>query len=230
MIDYSKLLYLPLDLPNPPNVTEEFSKAVDEDFLIDNYRNCRHLPIYKVDRQTGKSDYTEIGKQITALADWLENEIFTWADPGDVVIITTQPNKLNPSHIDCSPQKFASTIQHKFRYVFQGRIDTLHFEHASGITTPEHIDAPFIMSGKWPHHMLNTNNIKYTLALGAPWDPTLSDERYVKLLDRSYEKYHDLYLSYDGLQLRAGWTDLFEKGRGYEEQIEKYLDKDQVVW
>lgn len=228
-IDFSKLLYLPLDIPNPPNAVAEFSNAVDSDFLIDNYRNCKHLPIFKVDRKTNKYDYTEIGKNMPALADWLENEIFSWADRGDVVIITTQPNELNPSHIDCSPKKFANTIQHKFRYVCQGKIDTLNFEHSKGITTPEHIDASFIMSGKWPHHMLNTNNIKYTLALGAPWDPKLNDLRYVSLLEKSYEKYKRFYLSYDQMRLRENWVDLFEQNRGYEVEIEKYIDKDQVV-
>jgi hypothetical protein len=123
-IDFSKLLYLPLDIPNPPNVIDSFNRATDSEFLIDNYRNCKHLPIFKVDRKTGKYNYTTVGKDLTELADWLENEIFSWADPGDVVIITTQPNELNPSHIDCSPKKFANTIQHKFRYVYQGKIDT----------------------------------------------------------------------------------------------------------
>ena len=77
--------------------------------------------------------------------------------------------------------------------------------------------------------MLNTNNIKYTLALGAPWDPKLNDLRYVSLLEKSYEKYKRFYLSYDQMRLRENWVDLFEQNRGYEVEIEKYIDKDQVV-
>jgi hypothetical protein len=224
MIDFSKLLFLPLDIPPPPDVTRYFDIADNKDFLIDNYRNCRHLPIMTVNRKTGNYNYTNVGKEIPELVNWLETHIFNWADRGDVVIITTQPNELNPLHIDCSPEKFAKTIQHKFRYVFRGRIDTLHFEHNDGIVTPNHIDLPFVMSGKWPHYMLNGNNIKYTLALGAPWDPTLSDARYIQLLQRSYDLYKNYYKSFDSLLLKDGWFSLFEKGRGYEDQIKIYLN------
>lgn len=114
--------------------------------------------------------------------------------------------------------------------MFQGKIDTLHFEHSDGLVTPTNIDVPFIMSGKWPHHMQNTNNIKYTLALGAPWDASLDDTAYMDLLTRSYEKYGEHYLSFDGLNLRQGWTDLFEKGRGYEEQVERCINKNQLAF
>jgi hypothetical protein len=224
MIDFNKLLYLPLDINNPPlSSIEKFNLANKNDFFLDEYRNCKHLSIFRVNRETNKGDYTEIGKQIPELIDWLENEIFSWADRGNVVIITTQPGELNPSHIDCSPSKFIKTNQHKFRYVFQGRIDTLHFEHSKGTVTPTHIDTPFIMSGKWPHHMLNTDNVKYTLAFGSPWEPDINDHKYAELLDRSYEKYKEYYLSYEKLKLKDGWIDLFEKLPNYKEEIEQYI-------
>ena len=67
------------------------------------------------------------------------------------------------------------------------------------------------MSGKWPHAMLNEQNQrKYTLAIGAPWEPELNNIAYKKLLERSYEKYHDYYMGFDNYQLKDGWQDLFE--------------------
>lgn len=103
MIDFSKLLYLPLDLPPPPNLSESFDTAGPECFFEDSYRNCKHLHIFMNDKKKGKSEYTTFGKSVPSLMDWLENFVFSWAGRGDVVVITTQPNELNPPHIDCSP-------------------------------------------------------------------------------------------------------------------------------
>jgi hypothetical protein len=224
MIDFNKLLYLPLDIKNPPlSAIEKFNLADKSNFFDDTYRNCKHLQIFRVNRETKTYYYTDLAKQIPELIEWLETEIFSWADRGNVVIITTQPGELNPSHIDCSPKKFVTTNQHKLRYVFQGRIDTLHFEHSKGVVTPAHVNSPFIMSGKWPHHMLNTNTIKYTLAFGSPWEPSLDDPKYLDLLTRSYEKYKDYYQSYENLKLNHNWVNLFEKVHDYEEEIKQYI-------
>jgi hypothetical protein len=74
------------------------------------------------------------------------------------------------------------------------------------------VDQPFIINGKWPHCMLNTTNKrKYTLALGSPWEPTLTDKKYISLLERSYNKFKDYYIAVDNLSLPDNYKELYEE-------------------
>lgn len=202
---FNKLIFLPLDIPNPPNVCDFWNTLDDKDLMKDEYRTCHHVPI-----MDANGVYTEIGLQTPNLISWLEEHVFTWAEKTRIMIIKTEPGKQNAPHIDCSPQKFG-TLQHKLRYVFQGKVDSLYFIHDNTQTRPKEIDAPYIMSGRWPHAMNNYNNkIKYTLAIGSPWEPNPLDEKYFNILKKSYDKYKHYYIDYQNWQLPQNWKTLFE--------------------
>lgn len=204
-MNFDTLLYLPLDFPIPPNESHLWDNFTDDMFYVDNYRSCRHIAMYM------DGDFTWVSDHSPKLKQWIKDHVLTWIDNPRIMIITTEPGNLNPPHIDCSPSRFL-TPQHKFRYVFQGTVDSLYFIHSKGELRPHNIDVPFMMSGKWPHAMLNdSNKRKYTLAIGSPWEPDFSDTNYSALLERSYEKYKDHYLSYDNLLLKDGWLELFEQ-------------------
>ena len=71
---FKKLLFMPLDLPNPPKgLSEKFDQIDYSEMLKDDYRSCYHIPI--VDKNY---NCTEFGKQVPELMDWIENHIFTW--------------------------------------------------------------------------------------------------------------------------------------------------------
>ena len=178
------------------------------------------LPIMSGSEFSRSTDYAEpdieynwvpLTQSLTSLHNYLETHVFSWTQRARVVIITTEPGGLNAPHIDCSPGKF-NTLQHKFRYVIQGNVSDLQFITKEKNLKAHEVDQPFIMSGKWPHTMLNTTNKrKYTLALGSPWEPTLDDARYVSLLKRSYDKFKNYYVSVDGLNLPDNHESLYEE-------------------
>ena len=202
---FEKLLFLPLDIPNPPNVCDFWDTLDDRELLKDEYRTCHHIPI-----MDSKGNYTEIGYYTPELILWLEDHVFTWAERSRIMIIRTEPHKENAAHIDCSPEKF-NTLQHKMRYVFQGNVNSLYFIHKTGVKRPKQINAPYMMSGKWPHAMNNNSDKrKYTLALGAPWEPDPSNIKYKQILEKSYNKYKDYFIDYEDLNLPSNWKTLFE--------------------
>jgi hypothetical protein len=68
----------------------------------------------------------------------------------------------------------------------QGRTDTLYFITDKGNVAAPNIEGAFIMDGGWPHGMVNTTNqVKVTLALGAPWTGNDRYENINLLMDRS---------------------------------------------
>lgn len=202
---FEKLIFLPLDIPNPPNVCDFWDTLDDSELMQDDYRTCHHIPI-----MTGNGEWTDIGQATPELILWFEEHVFTWAERSRVMIIKTEPQKENAPHIDCSPEKF-STLQHKLRYVFQGKVSSLFFIHDKGEVRPKEIDAPYMMSGRWPHAMHNdTNERKYTLALGSPWEPDPYDPKYAEVLERSYHKYNEYFISHEEWNLPSNWRTLFE--------------------
>ena len=206
MIDFSKLQFLPIDMPNPPDVEDVLDTISFEEMNTDEYRNCFHIPL-----MDGEGEWLPVASKVPELVDWAEKHLFTWAGRGRIMIITTLPGKHNPPHIDCSPERF-ETWQHKFRVVLRGNVDDLSFISRSGTTSVPNINKPYMMSGKWPHEMHNTyNGIKYTFALGAPWEPEANDKSYIDMLERSYNKYKDYYMSFDNLELPENVNDLYEK-------------------
>lgn len=205
MIDFSKLEFLPLDLPNPPDVIEKLDNIPVTDMLADKYRNCYHIPL-----MSANGNWLPLSDRVLEIVEWCEKYLFTWAKRSRLMVITTQPGAINPPHIDCSPNKF-HTWQHKFRYVLRGRVDSLNFIHDEDVVTAPQIDKPFIMSGKWPHAMNNKYpKCKYTLALGAPWEPDEDDEDYIDILHRSYKIYKDYYLSFENKTLPKDYKSLYE--------------------
>lgn len=208
---FDKLLYLPLDIEKAPLTCLDKLNDKKNDLLIrDNYRNCFHVPMMMM--ADGGFVWTDISKEFPDLIEWAEDVIFPWTGRSRIMIITTPSAQENPPHIDCSPEMF-NTLQHKFRYVLQGNIDDLIFMSDQGdIHLDETIDKPFIMSGKWPHYMKNnTNNTKFTFAFGAPWDGNLEDATYKNVLNRSYDRYSNLYKSFDGLRLPTDYQDYYEE-------------------
>ena len=48
----NELLFLPLNIPNPPNIVDELDKISYNDMSIDHYRNCHHIPIMRYNKNT----------------------------------------------------------------------------------------------------------------------------------------------------------------------------------
>lgn len=206
MIDFSKLQFLPIDIPNPPDVIAELDTIRFEEMNTDEYRNCFHIPLMD---QNG--NWLELSKKVPQLVEWAESFLFTWAKPSRIMIITTLSGNHNPPHIDCSPDKF-DTWQHKFRSVLRGNVGDLSFITNEGNKSIPNINKPYMMSGKWPHEMHNTyNGTKYTFALGAPWEPNFGDKEYMNMLRQSYDKYKDYYMSFEDCTLSDTYKTLYEK-------------------
>lgn len=215
---FDKLLYLPLDIENPPltcldklNGLPSYIGSEEYSSLIrDNYRNCFHVPM--MTKTDIGFEWTDTSKEFSDLVEWAEDVIFPWTGRSRIMIITTPSDDENPPHIDCSPKMF-KTLQHKFRYVLQGNIDDLVFmSKEDDIYLDKTIDKPFIMSGKWPHYMKNnSSNTKFTFAFGAPWDGNLEDDKYKNMLSKSYDRYSEYYKSFDELSLPENYQDYYEE-------------------
>lgn len=104
------------------------------------------------------------------IRDWFDNIVFPWMGmKSRVMALITQPGIANYEHIDCDPHELNSK-QHKFRIVLQGDTSTLYFITDKGNIHVPNLDKCFIMDGGWPHGMINnTDDVKVTLAVGAPW-------------------------------------------------------------
>ena len=73
--------------------------------------------------------------------------------------------------------------------------------------------------------MKNTSDdTKFTLALGAPWDGDLDNKNYVNLLENSYKKYKNYYLK-NTLTLQKDYENLFEQESVYRKKADKFLGK-----
>ena len=216
MIDFKKLVYMPVDIPNPPNVSNFFDTIDYKEMLVDTYRTCYHIPI-----MDANGVLSEFAKECTELVDWLDNYVFSWSRPARMRVITTPPGDKNAPHIDCSPKKFG-TLQHKFRYVFRGNISSLVFINNEEKVKIPPVDKCYIMDGSWPHEMVNdTDDRKYTLTLGAPWEPQLTEPKYIDILNKSYDIYKNHYIGSDNWKLPDNWKTLFETV--YQDQM-KVLD------
>lgn len=223
-MDIEKLLYLPINIENPPRDCLEHLNNLDLKKLYDDpYRQCYHVPLM-YDFKPGNFTWTPYALPYKNLRAWAEDVLFPLFGKSRIVIITTPNGISNPPHIDCDREKFVSTLQHKFRYVLQGNIDDLYFmSNAGDVKTPAGPDKPFIMSGKWPHYMTNTSgNTKFTLALGAPWDGNLHNISYVNLLKQSYTMYEKYYLEAK-FKLPDDYESLFEDQCDFRERAKKFI-------
>lgn len=209
-MNFKKLIYLPLDIQSPPDISN-YLDTVEESspaFVEDNYRISPSIIL-----MTPNGEWLDHTKNIPEFVDWAENVLFMHFPRSQMVVITTKKSNSMAPHIDCSPSKF-NTIQHKFRYVFRGNVEDLRWYNGTELVNTPSTNQPYIISGKWPHDMVNTYpNTKYTLCLGAPWEPSLDDSKYVNILEKSYEKYKHKYISYDGWSLPENWKELFNLNR-----------------
>jgi len=207
------LIFLPLNIPNPPSYIDFWNTIPYSSMIKDLYRNCFHIPIH-----IPKEGYTTFANQTPELCAWINEYIFSFTDLTRVMIITTPPNGSNSVHIDCSPSKF-KTLQHKIRYVFQGKVSSLEFITKSKNIKPKDNDSCFVMDGSWPHTMHNNTNLrKYTLAVGYPWEPLPEDDNYINLLKDSYKKFENNYIELDKIDLPYNYKDFFEKK--YKNELE----------
>ena len=217
------LAFLYLDLPKfntTPDLIERLEKIVDQNSFDDKFRNCRHIPIYVSGGDTlqnkGGLQWSKESEQLPEIVEYIKKNIQPWApDLGRIVIISTLPGEKNPTHIDCSRKNFANnTLEHKFRVVLRGQTDNLYF---NGQDETYHIkenllQQPFIMSGAWPHTMVNLDKtIKFTLAMGSPWDVDKDNLQYDKLLLRSLANYKSSYIGKSMMKMPSDIDNYFSK-------------------
>ena len=197
MPDYKSIAFLPLDLPKLDVPYEKILKHFDTS-IKDNYRNCRHIPLI-VDKpgERNSKEHLKETKQshdFPEIMDYLKQHVQPWMiNLPRTMIISTPPGVKNHIHIDCAKEKF-DTVQLKFRIVLQGKTETLYFlDGDKKIYAPAIGNQPFLMAGEWPHGMDNTtDNFKFTLGLGAPWECE-SNDLLDELIERSIDKYGCLY-------------------------------------
>jgi hypothetical protein len=106
----------------------------------------------------------------TIIKEWFEDHVFPWMTMKTrIMVLKTESHFSNNEHIDCALNE-VGTQQHKFRVVLKGNTDTLYFKTVNGNVSVPNIQEPFIMDGGWAHGMSNfTNDVKLTIAAGAPW-------------------------------------------------------------
>ena len=102
--------------------------------LDDEYRNRKHIPIYitggnDANNYDDKTDYSWT-EQLKQQCQKLLNISKLISQPGKplgrIMIICTRAGE-EKSHIDCSPDKFDNTLQHKWRLVLDGTVDSLYY-------------------------------------------------------------------------------------------------------
>ncbi len=224
----SELLYLPLDLPNPPKYffnrlisdidNNEFHSHTIKTILepsinngyFDAYRNSEI--IHLCDREGNFLPVVKQYQDNTDMEDWFK-EIWQYFQPTRAAVTITFPGDIVPYHIDCSPTMF-HTVQHKIRYIIRcdQKLDFGLNNNKTASPPCPWIDTPFVFSGKWPH-TLNNNSDKnvYIFTMGAPWEAKLHDTKYIELLNKSYQKYKDDYMSMRNLELPMNYFTYYEE-------------------
>jgi hypothetical protein len=186
------ILFAEISLPALDKVTAAREiLAIPENFSFwDNYRNTRMIPlmskggIIASNHIPGEFKWNAYTPKL--IVNWFDDHVFPWmGKKSRVMALITQPNFANYEHIDCDPHEL-NTQQHKFRIVLQGQTNTLYFVTDKGNIVAPDITGPFVMDGGWPHGMINnTDNVKVTIAVGAPWTGNDSYDNINLLLDRS---------------------------------------------
>lgn len=145
----------------------------------DTYRGVKMIPLMtkngmsakegSSNSRQGEFSWTEYAPK--TLTDWFDDYAFAWlGSKSRVMALITLPGVSMQPHVDCNRNEL-NTMQHKFRIVLQGKTSTLYWLTDKGIVNAPDTDKPFIMDGGWPHSMENTTDeIKVTIALGAPWN------------------------------------------------------------
>lgn len=205
-IDFSNLISMPLDIPSPPDISQVLDSETE--MVSDDYRVSPSIVL-----MSPEGRWMPITDKLPEFVDWAEMHLFPWTMRSQMVVITTPIGKAMAPHIDCAPDKF-NTVQHKFRYVFRGNVTDLRWITSNGYVVNKDTNKPYIISGRWPHDMVNTHSeTKYTLCLGAPWEANLNNEIYTAMLQKSYLKYGEDMMSFDDWELPTNWREFFNQER-----------------
>ena len=190
------IIFLPLDMPS---LEVDYDKLVTvyesyrDNLVPDEYRNCLHMPVHYDCYDTNRAselDWTEFADYLPEVKQYIIDHV----EPAlgmipRAMIICTPPQTEGYPHIDCTKDVF-DEVQLKFRIVLAGKTSTLYFieDPEARVYAPEIGHTPFFMAGEWPHGLDNfTENYKFTLALGAPWNCEETPEL-LDLVERSTKK------------------------------------------
>lgn len=186
------LLFASVDLValDQKQAAKEILALPDKYSFWDDYRHTKMIPLMSKggmlasNSLPGEFNWTAHTPKL--ISDWFDNVVFPWMGmKSRVMALITQPGVANYEHIDCDPHEL-NTKQHKFRIILQGRTDTLYFITKEGNKYVPNIEGPFLMDGGWAHGMINTTNeVKVTLAVGAPWIGNDSYDNVELLMDRN---------------------------------------------
>ena len=174
--------------------SKEILAVPDNFWFWDNYRATNMLPLMtkkSIPGQRGSSNMRDgefewLAYTPPIIKDWFENHVFPWMGMKTrIMALKTVPKFSNLEHIDCKAHEVGSR-QHKFRIVLKGQTDTLYFKTTQGDIAVPSIEEPFLMDGGWPHGMTNyTDDVKVTIAAGAPWTGLDNYSNVESLLKRS---------------------------------------------
>jgi hypothetical protein len=210
MIEPNDILFASVNLPilDKKTASKEILNLNSSYWFWDEYRATNMLPLMTKGAIAGSlgSDNYRPGEfhwlpyTPEIIREWFEHYVFPWmGQKTRIMALVTKPDFKNNEHIDSTLDEVGSR-QHKFRIVLQGNTDTLYFKTNKGDISSPKIEEPFIMDGSWPHGMYNyTEEIKVTLAAGAPWNGNESYSNIDVLLKKSdYELPSDIseYLNY----------------------------------
>lgn len=174
------LLFASIDIPvlDKQQAAKEILALPDSLSWWDSYRGTKMIPLSTrggLGNHDGTSNFREGEFMWTpyapkVISEWFDNVVFPWIGmKARVMALITQPGVANLEHIDCNRNEL-NTLQHKLRIVLQGKTSTLYWITKEGNIQAPDVDGAFLMDGGWVHGMENTtDDIKVTLALGAPW-------------------------------------------------------------
>lgn len=174
------LLFASIDLPilDKKQAAKEILALPDNLSWWDNYRYTKMIPLSTRGGSTGhegtsnfrEGEFQWVSYAPKIITEWFDNVVFPFTGQrARVMALITQPGVSNYEHIDCQPREL-NTQQHKLRIVLQGKTSTLYWITKNGNVHAPEVDGAFLMDGGWVHGMTNTTDeVKVTLALGAPW-------------------------------------------------------------
>lgn len=181
MKDTSDILFASVNLPvlDKRIATERLLEIDSNLWFWNSFRATSMLPLMTKDAMSGEDGaanyrngkFSWVSYTPTIIIDWFEEIVFPWMGQRTrIMALMTKPGFKNNEHIDCNLSE-VGTRQHKFRIVLTGNTDTLYFKTTDNSVKSPNTSLPFIMDGSWPHGMYNnTNELKITLAAGAPWN------------------------------------------------------------
>jgi hypothetical protein len=186
------LLFAQVNLPilNQTEAAKQILSIPDKFSFWDDYRHTKMIPLMSkggmIASNNFPGEFNWNNHTPKLISDWFDDVVFPWMGmKSRVMALITKPGEANYEHIDCDPHEL-NTQQHKFRIILQGCTDTLYFITNKGNIVAPDIDGAFIMDGGWPHGMINiTDDVKVTLAVGAPWTGNATYDNIDLLMNRN---------------------------------------------